>query len=182
MLAIVTTFLACFWVGLILSLIFAFLGGLHGHSIHIHYGSGKGFASFHFSAVLVFLTVLGGLGFLLLKFSSLTAAAVVFISTVGASILGGGFLLLFSRVILKLDDSMVEEDYELIGQIGYISVPVNDDRVGEMKYTFKETKRSISIRSETGEAIHKGEKVIILRVKNGIATVIPFEKSHIYHD
>ncbi|MGN7764891.1 hypothetical protein [Paenibacillus sp. 22594] len=173
---IVTVFIVCFWVGLILLL----SGGFHGHGLagHLHAGGGDaggpGFVPI--LPLMVFVTVWGGTGYVLSRFSEMRMLAVVLICTVLALLLGCVMYAVLARVMTRYDSSMNERDYEQVGQLGYISIPAADGAVGEMKYVLHGTMRSIGVRAESGQLLSKGDRVIILKVDKGMAVVTLFER------
>lgn len=174
--AIVTVFIVCFWVGLLLLL----SGGFHGHGLagHLHVGGsdagGPGFVPI--LPLMVFVTVWGGTGYVLTRFSGMNILAVVLICNVVALLLGCLMYAVLARVMTRYDNSMNEMDYDPTGQLGYISISAVDGAVGEMKYVLHGTMRSIGVRAETGQQLAKGDRVIILKVKKGMASVTLFER------
>ncbi len=125
--------------------------------------------------LMVFVTVWGGTGYVLTRFTGMNLLAVVLICTVVALLLGSLMYAVLARVMTRYDSSMNEMDYEQVGQLGYISIPAVDEAVGEMKYVLHGTMRSIGVRAETGQQLAKGDRVIILKVDKGMATVTLFE-------
>ncbi|WP_156830205.1 hypothetical protein [Paenibacillus sp. HW567] len=155
-------------------------GGFHGHGLtgHLHAGGGDaggpGFVPI--LPLMVFVTVWGGTGYVLSRFSGMNMLAVVLICTVVALLLGCLIYGVLARVMTRYDSSMNELDYEQVGQLGYISISAVDGAVGEMKYVLHGTMRSIGVRAETGQRLAKGDRVIILKVDKGMATVTLFER------
>lgn len=166
----------CFWVGLLLLL----SGGFHGHGLagHLHVGGGDaggpGFVPI--LPLMVFVTVWGGSGYVLTRFSGMKMLAVVLICTGIALLLGCLMYAVLARVMTRYDNSMNKMDYEQAGQLGYISISAVDGAVGEMKYVLHGTMRSIGVRAETGQQLAKGDRVIILKVDKGMAVVTLFER------
>ncbi|GGG08786.1 hypothetical protein GCM10010912_61690 [Paenibacillus albidus] len=126
--------------------------------------------------LMVFVTVWGGTGYVLTRFSGMNMLAVVLICTVVALLLGCLMYAGLARVMTRYDSSMNEMDYEQAGQLGYISISAVDGAVGEMKYVLHGTMRSIGVRAETGQQLDKGDRVIILKVDKGMAAVTLFER------
>jgi hypothetical protein len=173
---IVTVFIVCFWVGLLLLL----SGGLHGHGLagHLHAGGGDagGPGFIPILPLMVFVTVWGGAGYVLTRFSVMSMLAVVLICTAVALLLGCLIYAVLARLMTRYDSSMNEMDYDPTGQLGYISIPAADGAVGEMKYVLHGTMRSIGVRPAIGQQLAKGDRVIILKVDKGIAAVTLFER------
>lgn len=126
--------------------------------------------------LMVFVTVWGGSGYVLTRFSGMKMLAVVLICTGIALLLGCLMYAVLARVMTRYDNSMNKMDYEQAGQLGYISISAVDGAVGEMKYVLHGTMRSIGVRAETGQQLAKGDRVIILKVDKGMAVVTLFER------
>ena len=172
---IVTVFIVCFWVGLLLLL----SGGFHGHGFsgQMHVGGDAGGAGFvPILPLMVFVTAWGGTGYILTRFSGMYILAVVLTSTLIALLLSCLIYVGLARVMRRYDNSMNEMDYEQAGQLGYISIPAEAGAIGEMKYVLDGTTRSIGVRAETGQHFAKGDRVVILRVDRGMAVVTLFER------
>ncbi|SEU26362.1 hypothetical protein [Paenibacillus sp. NFR01] len=173
---IITVFIVCFWVGLLLLL----SGGFHGHGLagHMHVGGGDsgGTGFVPILPLMVFVAAWGGAGYVMTRFSTLTMLAVLIICTLIALVLGCLMYALLARVMNRYDSSMKELDYDPTGQLGYVSVPAGESGVGEMKYVLHGTMRSIGIRADAGQVLAKGDRVIILKVDKGLAAVALFER------
>ncbi|MEC0225955.1 hypothetical protein [Paenibacillus alba] len=171
-----TLFAICFFVGLALTLLNTFFGGDF-FEFHADHGSAQGHGGpsfFNLSSILASLTVFGGIGFILNKVG-MTSSLLILLIAIGAGIfMGWLFFLLFAKVIYKHDDSMKESDFNLSGQLGKLSVPIHGTGTGEMMFVMQGTTRTISARSERGESIPKGAKVLILQMNKGVATVTRF--------
>lgn len=135
---------------------------------------GPGFAPI--LPLMVFVTVWGGTGYVLTRFSGMNMLAVLLICTVVALLVGCLMYALLARVMIRYDSSMNEMDYDPSGQLGYISIPALDGAVGEMKYVLHGTMRSIGVRADAGQQLAKGDRVIILKVDKGMAAVTLFER------
>ncbi|MDF9848130.1 hypothetical protein [Paenibacillus sp. PastM-2] len=166
----------CFWAGLVIIL----SGGFHGHGLagHLHAGAGGtgGHGFVPLLPLIVFVTVWGGTGYVLVRFSGLTLPSAILICTVIALLPGCLLYVVLVRMMTRYDSSMNESDYELAGQLGYISIAAEDGTTGEMKYVLHGTMRSIGVRAETGQQLAKGDRVIILKVDKGMAEVTLFER------
>lgn len=166
----------CFWVGLLLLL----SSGLHGHGLagHIHVGGGDtgGPGFMPILPLIVFVTVWGGTGYVLLRFSNMLMFLIVLLSSLIALLFGCLIYMLLAFVMTRYDNSMKEMDYVPEGQLGYISISAADGAVGEMKYVLDRTMRSIGVRAEAGQQLVKGDRVIILKVEKGMAAVTLFER------
>ncbi|WP_235192058.1 hypothetical protein [Paenibacillus sp. FSL R7-277] len=173
---IATVFIVCFWVGLVLIL----SGSIHGHGLvgHLHVGGGDagGPGFLPILPLMVFVTVWGGTGYMLVKYSGMQLLTVVLVCTLIALLPGILLYTVLARVMTRYDSSMSELDYDPAGQLGYISIAAADGAVGEMKYVLHGTMRSIGVRAESGQSLLRGDRVIIVKTDKGIAAVTLFER------
>ncbi|WP_090714308.1 hypothetical protein [Paenibacillus typhae] len=163
----------CFWAGLVLIV----SSGFHGHGLtgHRHTGAG-GHGFVPLLPLIVSVTVWGGTGYVLVRFSGMNLPSAILICTVIALLPGCLLYAVLIRMMTRYDSSMNESDYDLAGQLGYISIAAEDGTAGEMKYVLHGTMRSIGVRAEAGQELAKGDRVIILKVVKGMAEVTLFER------
>jgi len=173
-----TLFAICFFVGLVLTVLVTFFGGDF-FEFHADHGAAHGHGGpsfFNLSSILASLTVFGGMGYMLNQIG-MTSSLLILLIAIGAGLVVGWlFFLFYAKVIYKHDHSMKESDFDLSGQLGKLSVPINGKGMGEMMFVMHGTTRSISVRSENGESIPKGTKVVVLHTNKGIATVTRFNQ------
>lgn len=62
-------------------------------------------------------------------------------------------------------------DFEMVGVLGKLSVPIREGGTGELIYSQMGTRRVCGARSEEGGAIAKGTEVVVTRYDKGIAYV-----------
>ncbi len=176
-----TFFLGCFAFGLIFSVASFLLGALgsgHVHlPVHVHAdhagqgGESPALSFFNVSTVSAFLTWFGGAGYLLSRYSSLTALAVVTLSGL-AGLAGGGIIFVtLSKYVYPRLTEMKAEDYQLPGTVAKVTSPIRAGGTGEIVYTLAGTLRSDGARAVSGEALDRGTEVVIVRVERGIAWV-----------
>jgi membrane-bound ClpP family serine protease len=176
--SMMTLFAICFFVGLVLTVLITFFGGdffeFHADTGAAHGHGGPSF--FNLSSLLASLTVFGGIGYMLNEVG-MTSVLLILLIAIGAGLFVGWlFYLFYAKVIYKHDHSMKESDFDLNGLLGKLSVPINGKGTGEMMFVMQGTRRSISVRSEQGESIPKGAKVVILHMDKGVATVMKFNE------
>lgn len=154
-------------------------GSIHGHGLagHIHAGGSDagGPGVLPILPLMVSVTVWGGTGYMLTKFSGMQLLPVVLVCTVIALLPGILLYTVLARIMTRYD-SMSEWEYDPAGQLGYISIAAADGAVGEMKYVLLGTMRSIGVRAEPGQELNRGDRVIIVRVEKGLAAVTLFER------
>src|SRR5271166_941747 len=137
---------------------------------------GGSVSPFNFVTVTAFLAWFGGTGYLLTRFSSVWVGLGLLFSVI-SGLAGGGIIFLFlSRVLMSDEENMDPADYEMVGVLGRVGVPIREDGTGEIIYSQVGTRRVCGARSEKGEAIAKGTEVVVERYEKGIAYVRPWEE------
>ena len=194
-------YLICFAVGFLLSAVSFIAGGLHWHLPHFPHGAGhvgaghvpmahgsagQGTAPraghdapmspFNFVTLTAFLAWFGGTGFLIARFSSIWFALGLLIA-LGAGLFGAAIVYLFlTRVLISHEENLDAADYEMVGVLGRISMPIRENGTGEIIYSQAGTRRTCGARSENGCAIEKGAEVVVTRYDKGIAYVRLWEE------
>jgi hypothetical protein len=132
---------------------------------------GSGVSPLNPPSLAAFLAWFGGTGYLLTRFSSVWVGLGLFASVI-SGIVGGGIIFMFlSRVLISEDENMTPADYEMVGVLGKLSVPIREGGTGELVYSQMGTRRVCGARSEDGSAIAKGAEVVVTRYEKGIAYV-----------
>jgi len=192
-----TFYLLCFVVGFLLSVI-GFLSGTlhvhffshlhlpgsftHGPAAPVHGGAAhvigdSGLSPFNLTTFLAFLTWFGGVGYLLTGRGHWGSLIILFAAT-AAGLFGAAILFGFlTKVLLKHERSLSFADFEMVGVLGRITVPIRaEGGTGEIVYSQAGTRRSAAARSESGQAIVRGAEVVVTRYENGIAFVRLWEE------
>jgi membrane protein implicated in regulation of membrane protease activity len=165
------------------------VGGGHvgtGHSTIPHAGGGNGatahagrpaaMSPFNFVTLTAFLAWFGGTGYLITRFSSLWFALGLLIA-MAAGLFGAAIVfLVLTRVLISHEENMDSADYEMVGVLGRVSMPVRENGTGEIIYSQAGTRRTCGARSENGSAIEKGAEVMVARYEKGIAYVKRWEE------
>src|SRR3984957_10125926 len=196
-------YLTCFAVGFLLSAISFIAGGMrwqlhlphfphagghigdgHGPVAHGQAGNGStgntgnqaSVSPFNFITLTAFLAWFGGTGFLITRFSSVWFALGLMIA-LGAGLSGAAIVFLFlTRVLISHEENMDAADYEMVGVLGRISLPIRVEGTGEIIYSQAGTRRTCGARSESGNAIEKGAEIMVARYEKGIAYVKRWEE------
>src|SRR6202158_6296403 len=192
-------YLTCFAVGFLLSAISFIAGGLRWqlHLPHLPHGGGHigaghapvahGSAAtpaghpapvspFNFITLTAFLAWFGGTGYLITRFSSIWFALGLLIA-LGAGLFGAGIVFLFlTRVLISHEENMDSADYEMVGVLGRISMPIRENGTGEIIYSQAGTRRTCGARSENDSALEKGVEIMVSRYEKGIAYVKRWEE------
>src|SRR5436190_18074866 len=191
-------YLVCFVVGFFLSLMMFLAGGLnlnfphflvHLPGAHGHVGAGhvgghgmkEGFrhaqvSPFNLITLTAFLAWFGGTGYLLTRHS-----AIWFWAAMGISLLSGTggaaiIYLFLTRVLSSPDEVLDPADFEMVGVLGRLSMPIREGGTGELIYSQAGTRRVCGARAESGCSILKGTEVVVTRYERGIAYVRPWSE------
>lgn len=78
------------------------------------------------------------------------------------------------RVLTSEDEHLDPADYEMVGVLGRMSIPIREGGTGEIIYSQAGTRRTCGARSESASAIAKGTEVVVTRYEKGIAYVRPW--------
>jgi hypothetical protein len=180
-------YLICFLVGFGLSAIALLAGSIHLHLPHLDVHHGIHIPSahagvmhtdlpfFNFGTVAAFLAWFGGTGYLLQHVYGVwfvVSLGVASVSGIGAAAVVFWFL---AKVLMSRESSLDPADYDMVGVLGKLSIPIRSGGTGEIIYSQEGTRRVAGARSEDGGAIAKGAEVIVTRYDKGIAYVRPWE-------
>ncbi len=131
---------------------------------------------FNFITITAFLAWFGGAGYLITRFSSIWFALGLMIA-LGAGLFGAAIVFLFlTRVLISHEENMDSADYEMVGVLGRISMPIRENGTGEIIYSQAGTRRTCGARSENGNALEKGAEIMVTRYDKGIAYVRLWEE------
>ncbi|HZR99420.1 MAG TPA: hypothetical protein VFE37_11975 [Chloroflexota bacterium] len=198
-------FLGCFVFGFVAVLASFLLGGMHtmhfghmhfdlpghhfdahlghaaAHGAHVvhHHGDGggdEGIFPVNPTTVLTFLTWFGGAGFILRNYYGIVAVTSLVLAAV-AGLVGAAIVFVFLlKYLLPGQTVMLQADYDPVGSVGRITVPIRAGGVGEVVYHRGGTRRSAGARSVDGRALDRGAEVVIARYEHGLAYVQPWEE------
>ena len=176
-------YLICFLLGLALSLLSVLTGSGHLHlphvhvphmHAHLHTPEAEGVPWLNFGTMTAFLAWFGGTGYLLERFYAvwfLVALAIALLSGLG----GAAIVFWFLAKLASDDEGLDPADYEMIGVLGTLSIPIRAGGTGEIVFSQEGVRRVSGARSEDGTAIPKGVEVVVQRYEKGIAYVRRWE-------
>src|SRR5882724_8044357 len=150
-------YLICFAVGFAFSVLSFVLGGHHWHlpfHFHLHGGgpvvhtgshAPTGHAVGHgprYSTMSVinpvtlaaFLAWFGGMGYLLTRYSGLAVVAALSASVIAGLMAAGLVFWFVAKVLTSEEEALDPADFEMIGVLGRISVPIREAGTGELIY------------------------------------------------
>ena len=140
-----------------------------GTGAHQHHGSSV--SPFNPPVLAAFLAWFGGTGYLLTRFSAVWVSVGLMLSVL-SGLFGGGIIFLFlSKVLMSDEECLDPADFEMVGVLGKLSVPIREGGTGELIYSQMGTRRVCGARSEEGAVIPKGTEVVVTRYEKGIAYV-----------
>ena len=181
----ITLFLVCFFVGLILSLLSVFAGTGRLHIGHLHVGhvathgrvqgsTGHGLTFLNGFTLPAFLCWFGGIGYLLFRFSPMITPLILVLAGIAGIVIAAVFYALLAKFVLPAERVLTAEDTRMDGVVARVSSEIRaSDGIGEILFSQTGTRRSAAARSETGRSIPRGTEVVVLRYDRGIAYVSP---------
>jgi len=118
-----------------------------------------------------FLAWFGGTGYLLTRYSTLWVGLALLLAVVSGTAGGGIIFFFLTKVLMSEEENMDPADYEMVGVLGKLSVPIREGGTGELVFSQAGTRRVCGARSEDGSAMAKGTEVVVTRYEKGIAYV-----------
>ncbi|HTW49055.1 MAG TPA: hypothetical protein VMD92_13975 [Acidobacteriaceae bacterium] len=189
----ITFYLICFTLGLILTLMSALGASSHLHVGHVHIHIGHAHPHLHVAGakggatkggmspvngftLAAFLCWFGGCGYLLSRGADFAFFTVLLISL--ATGLGGGAILFWflMRVLLPHEKELTAADTAIEGVLGLITSPIREGGTGEIQFSQNGSRRFAAARSDTGAMLARGTEVVVMRYEQGIAYVQPWDE------
>src|SRR5450755_786033 len=184
-------YLICFLLGLGLSLLSVLTGSAHLHLPHLHLhvhgaphvhvphigahgAEAEGVPWLNFGTMTAFLAWFGGTGYLLERYYAvwfLIALAIAMLSGLG----GAAMVFWFLAKLAGDEQALDPADYDMIGVLGKLSLPIREGGTGEIVFSQEGVRRVSGARSYDGTAIAKGAEVVVQRYEKGIAYVRRWE-------
>lgn len=122
-------------------------------------------------SLAAFLAWFGGAGYLLTRFSTFWVGTALSLSIL-AGLFGGAIIFFFLTKVLISDQEYLDPaDFEMVGVLGKLSVPIREGGTGELIYSQMGTRRVCGARSDEGCPIPKGTEVVVTRYDRGLAYV-----------
>ena len=126
-------------------------------------------------AFLVFLSWLGGVGFVLRRAADWPLIAALPV----AALLGIGVAAVVQRAVRKLSNPegsvLKPEHYRLPGTLGRVSSSIRAGGTGEVIYEQGGVRQVVAARASGAEELPRGTEVVVMSVDRGIATVQVFD-------
>ncbi|MEK3672983.1 protease [Paenibacillus sp. FSL R10-2771] len=169
-----TLYLGCLALGIIFAVVSVLVGDLIGGALHGVFD----FVSFDFvnPAILAGgVTVFGGAGVLLSRYSGLEDGAILALSLLIAAFTG---VVLHLVVVKPMRNSEMSNGFsmnDLPGRIGEVMVPVPASGYGEIMVKFGAGNSLHTAASFEQHPLPAGIKVVVVEVREGVALVSEFE-------
>ena len=177
-------YVICFGVGLLFTLVSAFMAGVFGgHEVHTEMGGHDaagahghaeagfdsqdmpGFSPISPTTIASFVTAFGGIGMILSKFEATQSAFVSApLSALGGLGIAALVFWLFRAVFLRTQSSSESKVAQVIGITATVITPIAATRVGEIAYIHGGSRYTAPARSENGAAFGNGQTVKITRI------------------
>ena len=136
-----------------------------------HAARGASVSPFNPPSIAAFLAWFGGTGYLLNRFSAMWVGLALLLAVI-AGLVGGAIIFFFLTKVLMSDQEFLDPaDFEMVGVLGKLSVPIREGGTGELIYSQMGTRRVCGARSDDGSALAKGAEVVVTRYERGIAYV-----------
>jgi len=127
-------------------------------------------------SIAAFLAWFGGTGYLLTRFSAIWVGSVLFLAVL-AGLVGGAIIFFFLTKFLMSDQEFLDPaDFEMVGVLGKLSIPIREGGTGELIYSQMGTRRVCGARADDGSPIAKAREVVVTRYEKGIAYVRPWSE------
>src|SRR5215472_17453242 len=154
-------------------------GGVHGAGAahgagqagHARAGSGAHFPFINPMTMAAFLTWFGGTGYLLVHLRHIWIFAGPVLATLTGGIAASIVFGFVAKFLMANDRDTDPLDYDMIGVLGRVSVPVRVDGTGEIIYEQLGARKPCAARSDLGEMLAKGQEVVVTRYERGVAYV-----------
>ena len=140
-----------------------------GDAAHVHHGATV--SPFNPPSIAAFLAWFGGAGYLLTRFSALWVGTALSLSVLAGSVGGAIIFFFLTKVLISDQEYLDPADFEMVGVLGKLSVPIREGGTGELIYSQMGTRRVCGARSDNGGAIARGAEVVVTRYEKGIAYV-----------
>ncbi|WP_019912378.1 hypothetical protein [Paenibacillus sp. HW567] len=170
-----TLYLGCLALGVIFAVVSVLVGDLIGSALHGVFDV----VTFHWISPAVLaggITVFGGAGLLLTRYSSLENGPILALALLTAAFMA---VVMYLGVVKPMNRSEMSSGFsmsELPGKIGEVTVPVPAEGYGEIMVKFGAANSLHTAAGFDHHPLPAGCKVVVVEVKEGVALVSEFEQ------
>lgn len=144
-----------------------------GHGAHGNGTSRGGLPLWNVSSLLAFLMWFGAAGYVAMRYFDLNAPLAL-IPAVGFGVVGGLLVSAFLGLVLRGETEMDPHEYAMEGTLAHVSIAIPADGIGEIIFSKGDRRRGEGARAVNGTAIARGEEVVVVEYRHGIALVQPW--------
>lgn len=174
-----TLFLSCLIAGILFAIISVLLGDWLSASLDgmLDFLSVEGYSLFRPTVIASWVTVFGGAGLLLYRYTELGNVMVLVLTFLIASALAWGMYLIYIRPMEQSENSIGFSIQELTGVIAEVIVPVPANGYGEVMVQVGAARSNHIASSYDGTSISAEAKVIVVEVdaSEGVLLVSKFD-------
>src|ERR1035441_8686602 len=157
-----TFYLICFLVGFGMSALSLLSGSVHLHMPHLHFDHGvhlghghggqSGASWFNLGTMAAFLAWFGGTGYLLEHYYAVWFVVALAVATLSG--LGGASVVFWflAKVLMRHEEALDPADYDMVGVLGKLSMPIRTGGTGELIYVQGGTRRVSGARGMNSRA------------------------------
>lgn len=171
-------FWGCFLGGTLFALVTLILGDILGHLFDGAVDA-LSFHHFDFLSPMVTvggLTVFGGTGIMLTRYSPLLISWIVLLSLIAALAVSVVVYFAYVKPMKNAENSIGFSIHDLVGRIGEISIPVPAKGAGEVVLRIGAGNTNQIAESYDGEELPVGTRVVVGEVKEGVLYVFRYEE------
>jgi hypothetical protein len=155
---------------------------VHGHDAQHNpaHAQGSNFSIFTYinpTSVVLFLLGFGFFGYVFHNTAALTLPLAIILAVISGFVIAGLLLALIDRVFGDSEGATVQDVSDRTGLLGKISLPIQENGIGEMIYISPGgMRKSIPVRSVDGSRLERDQEVVVVNCDgNGIAEVDTWE-------
>src|SRR5262249_11450973 len=123
-----------------------------------------------------FLTWFGGTGYLLVHLRHIWIFAGVVVASMAGLVAASIVFVFVAKVLMANEQDLDPLDYEMVGVLARVSVPIRVDGTGEIIFDQEGVRKPCAARSEQDEPLAKGVEVVVTRYERGVAYVRRWEE------
>lgn len=154
----------------------------HGHDTHhsTAHAQGSNFSILTYinpTSVVLFLLGFGFFGYIFHNTAALALPLAIILAVISGFVIAGLLLALIDRVFGDSEGATVQDVSDRTGLLGKISLPIQENGIGEMIYISPGgMRKSIPVRSVDGSRLERDQEVVVVNCDgNGIAEVDTWE-------
>jgi membrane protein implicated in regulation of membrane protease activity len=151
-------------------------GTAQAHSTHQAAANGGHFPFVNPMTMAAFLTWFGGAGYLLVHLRHIWIFAGLALASLAGLVAAAIVFVFVGKVLIANERDLDPLDYEMVGVLGRISVPIRIDGTGEIIFDQEGVRRTCAARCERNGPLAKGEEVVVTRYERGVAYVRRWEE------